>query len=127
MKFFWGLVTGVVGTLLVIFLYTRYTESNNNDNDDSELVGLTMLKQKGECLTKKRLTIFQTIKPNMALAKFGQFPNDLLVMVVNNNGVVYYDDQKIFIPKNKCARQIGTYQYETKSEIFKTVPVVVIE
>ena len=48
----------------------------------------------------------------MALAKFGQFPNDLLVMVINNNGIVYYDDQKIFIPKNKCAIHfLDTYNF----------------
>jgi hypothetical protein len=28
---------------------------------------------------------------------------------------------------NKCTRQIGTYQYTTKSKFEKTVPAVVIE
>lgn len=38
----------------------------------------------------------------------------------------YYDGQKIDVSKN-CVRQIGTYQYTTKSDFGKTVPAVVIE
>ena len=49
-------------------------------------------------------------------------------MLVNYDSKTYYDEQKIKIPTNKCARQIGTYQYTTKKDNFeKTVPAVVIE
>lgn len=121
MKFFYGIITGVLATIIGYYVYATYIKT------DDGLVGYTELKQKGDCITKQKLKIFQTLKPDMALAKFGVFPNDIMVMVVNYNGIVYYDDQKIIIPKNQCARQIGTYQYETKLGILKTVPVVVIE
>ena len=50
-----------------------------------------------------------------------------MVLLVNYDGQTYYDNQKIIIPANKCARQIGTYQYSTKNETIKTVPAVVID
>lgn len=121
MKFLGGFITGVVITILVLLLIYA-----GNKSDDT-LKGVTMFPEKGECLTKQELEIFQTVKPNMALANFGKFPNETLVLLVNQEGKSYYDKQKIKIPAKKCARQIGTYQYVTKMEIQKTVPIVVIE
>jgi hypothetical protein len=121
MKFLGGFIIGVVTTILVLLLI--YAGSKSNDT----LSGLTIFPARGECITKNGLEIFQTIKPNMALAQFGKLPNEILVLLVNYQGKSYYDGQKIQIPANKCARQIGTYQYMTKMEIQKTVPVVVIE
>ncbi len=63
----------------------------------------------------------------MALAKFNEFPDATLVLLINYENKYYYDEQRIEIPATKCARQIGIYQYDTKMEVQKTVPVVVIE
>ena len=89
--------------------------------------GLLIFPEKGECITNSNLVIFQTLKPNMALAEFGEFPDETLVLLINYEGEAYYDNQKIQIAPKMCARQIGTYQYETKMEALKTVPVVEIE
>jgi hypothetical protein len=121
MKFLGGFITGVVSTILVLLLI--YVGGKSNDT----LTGITILPEKGECITKERLEIFQTLKPDKALAKFGETPDETLVLLINYEKKYYYDGQKIEIPINKCARQIGTYQYETKMEMLKTVPVVVIE
>jgi hypothetical protein len=121
MKYLGGFIIGVVTTILVLLLI--YAGSTSNET----LSGLTIFPAKGECITKNGLEIFQTITPNMALAQIGKLPNEILVLLVNYEGKSYYDQQKIQIPANKCARQIGTYQYMTKMEIQKTVPVVVIE
>lgn len=121
MKFFGGFIVGILATIIGYYIYIHYKK------EDDGLVGLTLLKQKGQCITKRNLKIFQTMRPNMALAEFGQFPNNTLVLLINKSGMVYYDDQRIAMPKNQCARQIGTYQYETKIGIAKTVPVVIIE
>ena len=45
-------------------------------------------------------------------------------LLVNNENKSYYDDQVIKLPTGKCFKQIGTYQYTTKEDILKTVPVV---
>jgi hypothetical protein len=121
MKFLGGFITGVLATILVLFLIYVGSKSDNT------LTGLTIFPVKGECITKQQLEIFHTVKPNMALANFGSVSNDILVLLVNYEGKSYYDGQKIQIPANKCARQIGTYQYMTRMEVQKTVPVVVIE
>ena len=48
----------------------------------------------------------------------------LLVLVTNDNGIYYYDDQIIEVPSGQCMRQIGVFRYQTKSDIEKTVPIV---
>ena len=50
--------------------------------------------------------------------------SDLLVLLVNEEGAYYYDNQVVDIPQGKCMRQVGVYRYTTKSEMEKTVPVV---
>ncbi|MCA6074633.1 hypothetical protein [Fulvivirga sedimenti] len=128
MKFLGGFITGVIVTFLGLFLLFKSSQSDVNTlSPEDSIPGLLMFPEKGECLTKSELKIFQTIKPNMALAEFGEFPNTTLVLLVNYNGKSYYDSEKIQVPPEMCARQIGTYQYETKMEIHKTVPVVSIE
>lgn len=121
MKFLFGLITGVLLTLLVVFIMNA-----GNEREDT-LQGLTIFPEKGDCITKQELEIFQVVVPNMALANFGEFPDQTLVLLLNHEGKSYYDKQKIKVPANKCARQYGTYQYTTKLEYTKTVPVVVIE
>ena len=48
----------------------------------------------------------------------------LLVLLTNDNGEYYYDDQVIEVPKGMCMRQVGIYKYQTRMEIDKTVPIV---
>ncbi len=120
MKFFLGFVTGIIVTFIVLFLYTY-------KNSGDELDGLTLFKQTGECIAKRKLKIFQTVRTNAALAEFGVYPNEMMVLLINHEGIAYYDNQKIIIPKNQCARRIGTYTYSTRIGFQKTVPAVVIE
>lgn len=128
MKFFGGFITGVIVTILALFLlYVSSQSETENLNPEESIPGLLMFPEKGECITEEDLEIFQTIRPNMALAQFGEFPDETLVLLVNYNGKSYYDDEIIEVPREKCARQLGTYQYQTKMEFQKTVPVVIIE
>jgi hypothetical protein len=46
----------------------------------------------------------------MALARTGDFSDGIVVLLVNYDGKYYYDEQKIKIPTDKCARQKGAYQ-----------------
>lgn len=122
--FIGGLVTGVVLTILIAVLINAANQPNDG------FPGLTIFSEKGECITSVgELEVMQVIAPNMALAWTGDFRDfdRILVLLINYDGISYYDDQKIRIPMGECARQIGTYQYTAKSEMVKTVPVVVIE
>lgn len=137
-----GLVAGILATLLFVYLASVADKPNDG------LFGLSMFPQKGECLTTTskakscEVDVFQVIAPNAALATIRYYSdekkyddktyrdydieNDVVVLLLNYDNKTYYDDQKINISK-KCARQVGTYQYETKNKFEKTVPAVVIE
>ena len=123
--FICGFVVGILATILVLFLISVANKPNDG------LVGLTVFSQKGECITSKgKIEIFQVLEPNMALARTGgifDIREGIVILLINYEGKAYYDDQKIEIPANKCARQIGTYQYTTRDKFEKTVPAVVIE
>ena len=130
--FIGGFVAGVLTTIFVVYLIAIA----NKPNDDG-LLGLKVFPEKGECITSEgELEVFQVIAPNVALAntvKYGDYgirhySDEIVVLLIDYDGKTFYDDQKVKIPKNKCARQIGTYQYNTKKDNFgKTVPAVVIE
>ena len=138
--FICGFVVGILVTIFVAFLITVTNKPNDNG-----LPGLTIFPEKGECITTKyedenydmgrgrfvatvvnEIKVFQVLAPNMALASTGKF-GSLMVLLINYDGISYYDDQKIQIPTGKCARQVGTYQYTSKDERNRTVPAVVIE
>jgi len=140
--FIGGFVAGILATIFALYVYSIANKPNDG------LLGLTIFEEKGECITttsknkSSEIDIFQVIAPNAALATIKYYSdeklysgktyrnydigNDVVVMLINYDDKTYYDDQKIDI-SNKCARQIGTYQYETKSKFGKTVPAVVIE
>ena len=119
---FGGFVAGIIVTFLVLYIIARTNRSND------EFTGLTMFSETGECIkTEGEIEVFQVIKPNIALARTGDYSEGIFVLLINNDGKTYYDEQKITIPDNKCARQVGTYQYTTKNGMEKTVPAVVIE
>ena len=129
--FIGGFVAGILATILVAFVITVA----NKPYDDG-LLGLTIFSEKGECITTDgEIEVFQVIEPNVALArtlkygKYGirEYSDEIVVLLIDYDGKTFYDEQKIKIPKNKCARQIGTYQYPTKNDFVKTVPAVVIE
>ena len=123
MKFFIGFVTGIIATILVVFLI--YVA--NQPNDDGVL-GLTIFPEKGECITiRGEMKVLQVVEPNMALAIASDYRDGIVVLFINYDGKSYYDEQKIKVPANKCARQIGIYQYHAKNGMNKTVPAVVIE
>ena len=140
--FIGGFVAGILATIFALYVYSIANKPNDG------LLGLTIFEEKGECITttsknkSSEIDIFQVIAPNAALATIKYYSdeklysgktyrnydigNGVVVLLINYDDKTYYDDQKIDI-SNKCARQIGTYQYETKSKFRKTVPVVVIE
>jgi hypothetical protein len=138
-----GFVAGVLATFLVGYIMTIA-----NKPIDEGLIGLKIFPKKGECLkttsksTNSEIKIFQVLEPNMALGTIKYYSdrklhsneiyrdydiaNELVVLLINYDEKAYYDEQKIDVSK-KCVRQIGTYQYTTKSDFGKNVPAVVIE
>ena len=106
-----------------------------NKSEENVLPGLTLLEQDGECINAKQIKIFQVIAPNVALADALTIPNEkpyrddnsTFVLILGDIKTNFYDDQKIDIPKGKCAKQIGTYKYRTNNGMDKTVPAIEIQ
>lgn len=118
--FILGVITGIILTFLFLFIMTI---SNNNNGRP----GLNMFEQPGDCLiSKSGLKVFQVLEPGVALTMIKDDYSSAVYMLINNEGKTYYDDQVIKLPSGKCFKQFGTYQYETKDERLKTVPVVMI-
>jgi hypothetical protein len=130
--FIGGFVAGILATIFVAYVFTIA----NKPNDDG-LLGLTIFPEKGECITTEgEIEVFQVLKSNVALGhtvKYGEYglrnySDEIVVLLIDYDGKTFYDEQKIKISKNKCARQIGTYEYTTQKDHFgKTVPAVVVE
>ena len=141
--FIGGFIAGILATVFV-----GYVIAIANKPTDEGLLGLTVFSEKGECVktTSKsksvEIGILQVVEPDKALGNVTNYNdkklygdkiyrdydigNDIVVLLINNEGKTYYDDQTIDIT-NRCLRQIGTYQYTAKTGIEKTVPAVVIE
>ena len=119
-----GFITGIVATILVAMLISTANQPNDG------FPGLTLFSEKGECITTSgEIEVMLVLAPNAALAWTGGlfYSDRILVLLINYDDKSYYDEQKIKIPSDKCARQIGTYRYTAKNEMVKTVPAVVIE
>ena len=103
-----------------VYIFTPL-KSKINEFTDSE----TRFPQKGECLTSKNLTVIQAWPGFRALVAAEDFPQAMLLE--NNNKIAYYDRMLVKIPPKKCARQVGTYRYETKEKEMVTVPIIIID
>lgn len=124
--FLLGLISGVVLTFvaMVILAMGANTKANNN--------GITLFDQPGECLNAKAFEVMQVVDNNHALAhevEWNELLEDymqtgVLVLVTNDNGEYYYDDQIIEVPQGMCMRQVGIYRYQTRMDMEKTVPIV---
>lgn len=140
----------ILGGLLFFILSMGFegksTDSNNESGIDSDSIvvidGLedyhpdeeTYLEEQGEIINEKSFKVFQVINFQSALAygkdEYGYYNGTLylfqhsLAEVMSKSVAPLYDDQIIKVPKGKVVRLVGTYTYETRNGIFKTVPKV---
>lgn len=119
-----GFISGIV-FLIVIALFV------NDASADNGVEGLTVFEQPADVIPSSSFEVFQVVQNGNALARMGERKSygtgytyfGMVVLLLADENTHYYDDQIINVPNDKCARQIGTYQYETKDG-YKTVPVV---
>jgi len=123
MKKIWVFILGIVTGIIITILFAAISYSASTGNNS----GINMFEQPGDCLvSKSSLRIFQVLEPTAALAMIKDDFSSGAYLLVNRDGKSYYDDQIIKLPAGKCFKQIGTYQYTTKDDRLKTVPVVQI-
>ena len=124
LSFILGLITGVVLTILTLFIIGKAMNAGQGASDD----GITMFEQPGDIIPTKKFEVLQVV-PNGALAhseetEFGVSTfTGPIVLLLSEGQNTYYDGEVITVPKGKTVRQIGSYQYETRMG-YKTVPIV---
>ncbi len=121
-----GLITGLIVIPFLLGIIDGYSGASDKYHNPYGIRGLKMLEQKRGCITSNNLEIFQTLTNGVALAhEVNDY--DIFVLLIDESGRLFYDGERVKNPANHCAKQIGTYTYETKAEVQKTVPAVVIE
>ena len=123
LAFFLGVITGIVLTIGVLFLYA--SEDTGVDKN------ISMFAAPGEIMNLKSFEIMQVLPNGSALAQSSDkaksqhtFYSDPIVMFLPVEGSSYYDDQIIEVPAKKVVRQVGTFKYTSKAGLDKTIPIV---
>lgn len=122
-----GVLTGVVLTFVFAFLFSTIRSGSDS--------GTTWFEKPGDVIEVRAFKVFQVIAENAALVS-GQSQEDLdiglevftgpVYLLTNEDGKYYYDDEVVRVADGKVARQVGIYQYQTKSDFGKTVPIIQI-
>ena len=122
--FICGIVAGIVLTFVGLYIYGRVEGTINNQ----DMEGVTMFEAPGDVMHTDGFKVFQVVATNGALCKTKEDGYYLgpVCMLINMDGKYYYDEEIITVPKGKVARQVGIYQYTTRKDFGKTVPIVQI-
>ena len=131
--FLLGFIAGIAFTFICVLIIAK-------SNADSKPDGMTFFEQPTQCFTGENYVVIQTIEGKYALAYEEVYHDEYLlfssekikvrrktgvvVLITNDNGEYYYDEQEIPVPKGLCMRQVGVYNYLNKDNISKTVPIV---
>ena len=104
-------------------------KSEKEQEEEPEVKGLHIFDEPGEIVKEEAIKVLQVLAKDAALVNGKNEYGDYLGMVyllMNNEGKYYYDDQMVKVPEGKVLRQVGVYQYPTRQDIVKTVPVIMI-
>ena len=123
--YFLGILTGIVLTIGASIIIAK------SQGEDPSSNGISMFEKRGQAMTEGSFKIFQTLDDKHALARgisneeYGWY-RGIIVMIIGNENDHFYDDLIIKKTSGKKFYQVGTYKYQTKSEDFKTVPIVAL-
>ena len=130
--FLLGTITGFILTNVVLLCIGMGMNKNSGpETNPNSIPGLVLFEEPGDVMDSPSFEIFQVLKSNVALARgmekgYSSIHTGLVVLLIGDENTYFYDDQIIKVNKKQAAHHVGTYQYETKSEFQKTVPVVKI-
>ena len=110
-----GIISGIVLTLAFAFCV--------NLSNNSGIIGLEIFEEPGESMGYSQFEVFQVLESGGALANADD-TFDATVFIIPDERQQFYDNQKIVLKNDQCAQRVGTYRYNTKMGIEKTVPAV---
>ncbi len=115
-----GIATGILLFIAFIF-YMAAKQSNSED-------GTQLFDRPGQEINADSFQVMQVLQDGSALATpydhEGLLDYRMIVMFQASDNTSYYDNMVISLPKGKCYRQIGTYRYENRQGMEKTVPII---
>lgn len=117
-----GIVTGVVLTFMVGFLVTKLQARSSSDE-------IVMFDNPRGVVPGDMFEVIQVMPDGSALATGCSILSDnygTIVLFIGDESTSYYDNQKIYVPDGKVLKQVGTYSYMARNEMYKTVPIVKI-
>lgn len=118
-----GIVTGIV-LLFVVGFFMEKSQATSASTDD-----VVMFEKPRGIVPGKVFEVMQVLPDGSALAMVDDSESEnigTVVLFVGDENTSYYDSQKINVPKGKVVKQVGTYSYMARNEMYKTVPVVEI-
>lgn len=121
--YLFGFISGIIICTCFFTIKNQQIMYENPYN----LYGLRMLSEEGDCITSKNIRIFQVITDGIALATTSNNVYEDTILLLDDTGKLFYDNEIIKMPTKKCAKQVGVYSYETMQGIQKTVPAVIIK
>ena len=124
--FLLGMLTGAVLTFIILAVIGTASGATSDN-------GVTNYDQPREYVETKSFKVLQVLDDNAALVTGGEklFDDEFIYsgpvyLMRNDKGKYYYDDEVISVPSNKVLRYTGTYKYEAKSGMHKTVGIIEI-
>lgn len=124
-----GVLTGMVVTVIA-FAIIGVAMNSKNDPGTRMTNGMSFFEEPGDEVEPESVKVFQALGNGTALAESKGDGNYIYsgpnVLLYNEEGLPYYDEQVVNAPKGKCFRQVGIYRYPTKSGVDKTVPIVML-
>lgn len=122
-----GVLTGIVITIIVLAIIGVATNAKNAPSTRMSN-GMSFFEEPGNVIEPASVKVFQALGDGAALAHCkGQEPydwyGDPIVLLYNEDGIPYYDDQIVNASSGKCFRQVGIYRYSSRMGE-KTVPIV---
>jgi hypothetical protein len=118
-----GLATGVLLLFVVAAVIYICDEKNHPQVQNN---GVTMFDAPGDKIDETEFEVYQALERGSSALSRGTGINTHLTtyLLVNDEGKLYYDNEKVAVPSAKVARQVGIFEYETNRGIWKTVPIV---
>jgi hypothetical protein len=125
-----GVLTGIVVTIVVMVIIV-FVMNAKNDPSIRMTNGMSFFEEPGDMVEPSSVKVFQALSAGTALAECKGNGNSIYMMgptvlLYNEEGAPYYDEQVVKASNGKCFRQVGIYRYPTESGMDKTVPIVML-
>jgi len=122
--FIGGMVTGAAILIGIAFFFNKMAEQETLGETDDKAAFYEGFVN-GKIIEAKSFQVMQVLEDNAALV---QKDEDFftICLLIGEEGTTFYDDQVINVPEGCVVRMNGTYKYQTRKGLDKTVPRIMI-